>query len=61
MPESTPLDARFLVLEQLGLALESLTLDKELLAETSARNPWFTPAFTADALYAWSRVLTKDP
>jgi hypothetical protein len=60
MPESTPLEARFLVLEQLGLSLESLIDDKDLLAEASARNPWFAPAFTADALGAWSRVLTKQ-
>ena len=60
MPQSTPLDARFLVLEQLGLALESLIDDKDLLADASARNPWFTPAFTADALSAWTRVLTKQ-
>lgn len=60
MPDITPLDARFLVLERLGLGLADLAQNSDLLARTSVRNPWFTPEFSVDALTAWSQALRAE-
>jgi hypothetical protein len=60
MPDITPLDARFLVLEHLGLGLADLAQNSDLLARTSVRNPWFTPEFSVDALTAWSQALRAE-
>jgi hypothetical protein len=57
MPDIAPLDARFLVLQRLGVVLSGLAEDEALLARTSVRNPWFTPDFSADALRAWAAAL----
>ncbi|MCE2816773.1 MAG: acyl-CoA reductase [Cryomorphaceae bacterium] len=60
MPDITPLDARFLVLERLGLGLADLAQNSDLLARASVRNPWFTPEFSVDALTAWSQALRAE-
>jgi len=60
MPDITPLDARFLVLERLGLGLADLAQNSDLLARTSVRNPWFMPEFSVDALTAWSQALRAE-
>jgi len=60
MLDSALLRARFLVLERLGAELRRMAEEGELLERVSARNPWFTPEFTADALVAWSDALAAD-
>ncbi|MGA0109587.1 MAG: acyl-CoA reductase [Schleiferiaceae bacterium] len=60
MPDLSPLDARFLVLERLGAELPQLAGDEGLLARASARNPWFTPEFSTDALREWARALSAE-
>ena len=60
MPDIAPLDARFLVLQRLGVVLSGLAEDEALLARTSARNAWFTPDFSADALRAWAAALEAE-
>jgi len=60
MPDIASLDARFLVLQRLGVVLSGLAEDEALLARTSARNAWFTPDFSADALRAWAAALEAE-
>lgn len=60
MPDIASLDARFLVLQRLGVVLSGLSEDEALLARTSARNAWFTPDFSADALRAWAAALEAE-
>jgi Acyl-CoA reductase (LuxC) len=60
MPDIASLDARFLVLQRLGVVLSGLAEDEALLARTSARNAWFTPDFLADALRAWAAALEAE-
>jgi len=60
MLDSALLYTRFLVLERLGSELRSMAADPQLLASASARNPWFAPEFTADALNAWADALTHE-
>ncbi len=60
MLDSAPLDARFLVLAELAEDLRQLAGDSDLLAQVSARNPWFTPEFSADALCAWADALRPE-
>lgn len=60
MLDSALLRTRFLVLERLGSELRRMASDPQLLASASARNSWFTPEFTADALNAWSDALKRE-
>lgn len=60
MLDLAPLDARFLVLAELADDLRQLAADSDLLAQVSARNSWFTPEFSVDALRAWADALRPE-
>ena len=60
MLDLAPLDARFLVLAELADDLRQFAADSDLLAQISARNSWFTPEFSVDALRAWADALRPE-
>jgi hypothetical protein len=54
------MDSRLQTLENLGAELRALALQDELLAQTSAKNAWFTPEFSRTALLAWAEALRPE-
>ena len=54
------MDSRLQTLENLAVELNALAQQEDLLARTSAKNAWFTPAFSKNALESWAQALRPE-
>lgn len=54
------MDSRLQHLEKLAPAIERLSKDEALLLQTKAKNPWFTPDFSIQALVGWQQALRPE-